>query len=493
MPEKRPIGSVDTIWLNMDRPDNLMVIDGIMWFDEPVDWDRVTRVLRTRLVGRFPVFSQRPVDPPVLIGPPSWEDDPDFDLDRHIIRTRLPAPGDDATLQAYLEDQIHRPFDRLHPLWEYHFIDGYRSGAAIMSRFHHALADGAALTEVLLSTTDDTPDGDLPEPQRRRRPEPEPEHLAARPTAPEAAGRVTQGNLPIPASALLGAATWMAGQASSAARGALHLLSSLPHLADPRTIVDVLTLTQQTGYVTGKLLLAGNPPSPLSGNPGPIKRVVWSAAHPLDEIKNAGRLAGATVNDVLVTAVSDAFARYLRNHGADPVDLVTMIPVNLRKPGEPLPRELGNKFALVFLRLPSGGHAPLERLSLAKQRMDDIKRSPEAVITFGMITAIGRTKPDIERVLVDFFSNKAIGVTTNVPGPPERRYMGGAPMAGVLGWVPGSGRQGVGVCIFTYDGTVRVGFKVDAGIVPDPEKLVHAFDESISNLLQITGNGGGCR
>jgi WS/DGAT/MGAT family acyltransferase len=351
-----------------------------------------------------------------------------------------------------------------------------------MSRFHHALADGAALTEVLLSTTDTTPDGDL----------------AAPPTAPEARAGAAHRHLPAPAGALLapagallGAATWVAGQAGSAARGALHLLSGLPQLADPRNLVDALAFTQQTGQVTGKLLLAGNPPSPLSGTPGPSKRVVWSAAHSLNEVKLAGRLAGATVNDVLVAAVSDALARYLRNRGADPVDLVTMIPVNLRKPGEPLPRELGNKFALVFLQLPSGNHAPLERLSLAKRRMDDIKRSPEAVITFGMITAIGRTKPDIERVLVDFFSNKAIGVTTNVPGPSERRYMAGTPLAGVLGWVPGAGRQGVGVCIFTYDQTVRVGFKVDARIVPDPEKLVHAFDESIDNLLQITGNHGG--
>ena len=186
-----------------------------------------------------------------------------------------------------------------------------------------------------------------------------------------------------------------------------------------------------------------------------------------------------------MTALSEAFAQYMAGRGSSPVDLNTMIPVNLRKPGEPLPRELGNKFALVFLELPSGEHAPLERLALAKARMDDIKHSPEAVITFGLITAIGRTNPDVERVLVDFFSNKAIGVTTNVPGPREQRYVAGVPMTGVLGWVPGSGHQSVGACILTYNQTVRVGFKVDAAIVPDPDKLVYAFDESISDLLDI--------
>lgn len=465
---RRPIGPVDTIWLNMDRPNNLMIIDSFMWFDEPLDWDRVTRVLRTRLVGRYPVFSQRPVDSPVPLGLPQWEDDPDFDLDRHVIRTRLPEPGDDATLQTYLEEQIPRPFDRRHPLWEYHYIDGYRSGCAIMTRFHHALADGAALTEVLLSTTDATAQGDTG----------------------DGSARDTHVDHDSHRNGLLGAAAWAANTAGFAARSALHLLSELPHWANPHTLMDAFSLAQQTGQVSGKLLLTSNRPSPLSGIPGPTKRVVWSSPRQLADIKAAGRLAGATVNDVLVTALSEALAKYSANRGVEPVDLNTMIPINLRKPAEPLPRELGNKFALVFLELPSGNHAPLERLALAKARMDQIKHSPEAAITFGVITAIGRTNPEIERILVDFFSNKAIGVTTNVPGPRQLRYVAGVPLAGVLGWVPGSGHQTLGACIFTYNQRVTVGFKVDAGVIPDPEKLVYAFDESIEDLLQITANHG---
>jgi diacylglycerol O-acyltransferase len=471
MTGRRPIGPVDTIWLNMDRPNNLMIIDSFMWFDEPLDWDRVTRMLRARLVGRFPVFSQRPVDPPLPLGLPQWEDDPDFDLERHVYRTRLPEPGDDAALQGYLEEQIPRPFDRDHPLWEYHFIDGYRSGCAIMTRFHHALADGAALTEVLLSTTDATPDGDL--------------HPAPEPEPPDPGGR--PGGHP---GGLLGAASWAANTAGSAARGALHLLAELPHLANPHTLVDALGLAQQTGQISSKLLLSTNQAGPLSSVPGPTKRVVWSAPRPLADVKAVGRLAGATVNDVLVTALSEALAAYVADRGAEPVDLITMVPVNLRKRGEPLPRELGNKFALVFLELPSGSHAPLERLALAKSRMDQIKHSPEAVITFGLITAIGRTNPEVERVLVDFFSNKAIGVTTNVPGPRQERYVAGVPMAGVLGWVPGAGHQTLGCCILTYNHTVRVGFKVDACVVPNPEKLVYAFDEAIEDLLRIAANHG---
>jgi len=162
-----------------------------------------------------------------------------------------------------------------------------------------------------------------------------------------------------------------------------------------------------------------------------------------------------------------------------------MVPVNLRPPGKPLPRELGNQFALVLLPLPTGARSPLLRLAETKIRMDLIKRSPEAVLTFGLINAIGRTRPEIERFLVNFFAAKAIGVTTNVAGPVAGRYVAASRIAGALGWVPGSGEQTVGVCIFSYNHTVRVGFKVDADTVPDPEKLVHAFDQEMDELVRL--------
>jgi hypothetical protein len=78
------MGPVDTIWLNMDRPDNLMIIDSLMFFDGPVDWSRLKGVVERRLLDRFPVFSQRPVQPLGGVGPPYWADDPGFDLDRHM-------------------------------------------------------------------------------------------------------------------------------------------------------------------------------------------------------------------------------------------------------------------------------------------------------------------------------------------------------------------------------------------------------------------------
>jgi len=262
-------------------------------------------------------------------------------------------------------------------------------------------------------------------------------------------------------------------------------VSRLPELANPSLAKDILELGWRTGKIADKLLLGYNPETPFSGEPGVDKRAVWSGPRTVDDVKRVGRITGSTVNDVLVAAVSGAVNTYLRDQGADPVDLTTMVPVNVRPPDQPLPRELGNQSALVFLKLPTGLSHPLQRVAESKRRMDSIKISPEALITFGLNTLIGRAEPHVSKSIVNFFSNKAIGVTTNVIGPQHQRYLAGAPITGVVSWVPGSGRQTLGVCIFSIAGTVRVGFKVDAATLPDAETLVHAFDEDMDHLLRI--------
>jgi diacylglycerol O-acyltransferase len=465
MSERRSIGPVDIMWLNRDQPTNLMVIDGVMWFDEMIDLERLGPVIQRRLLNRYPVFSQRPVAPSIPFGMPHWEDDPDFDLSRHLRRATLPAPGDQVALQRFVENRMSVPFDRAHPMWEFLLVDGYLGGCALVSRFHHSLADGIALSQVLLSLTDASPTVDL-------------EELEAHESSSQHAG------------GFMGAARALRDTGVDTVRGGLHAISLLPELANPSRAADMLELGWRTGKVVNTLLLGHNPPNLFSGGkPGVDKRAVWSGPRTIREVKAVSRLTGATVNDVIVAAVSGAVNTYLRDRGADPVDLITMIPVNVRPPDQPLPRELGNMFALVYLKMPTGVRAPLERVSETKRRMDWIKVSPEAIITFGLNRVIGSIEPHVANSIVGFFSDKAIGVTTNVIGPQKQRYIAGVPIAGAVGWVPGSGQHTLGVCIFSLAGVVRVGFKVDAAMVPDVEKLVHAFDEDLDQLLRIAANG----
>lgn len=459
MSGRRLVGPVDTIWLNMDRPNNLMVIHALITLEGPLDLDRYRALLENRLLRRYPVFHQRAVPSRLPIGLPHWEDDPDFDLDRHLRRTTLATPGDDAALRAYVDAQLHVPLDRKHPLWEVHVLDGYGDGgSALLCRFHHALADGIALIRVLLSMTDATPDGD------------------------------TGGEEPSEAPARAAAARGLAGIVSVVGAGATAV-GAMTRLATPRGARRVLNLGVRTSLVVANLLLAGNRDTPLAGTPGVAKHVVWSRPFPLDQLKRVGRTAGATLNDVLMSAVAGAIARYIADHGGEPSDLTTMVPVNVRDLARPLPPELGNRFALLFFRYPSSTAGVRERLVETKRRMDWLKSSPEAAITFQLIQGIGRTASEIERRLVDFFADKAVGVTTNIPGPPTTRYLAGVAITGMLGWVPGSGHQTLGVCILTYAGTARVGFLVDADRVRDPDDLVEALHLEVAGLTRLAPSG----
>ena len=102
----------DAAWLHMDRPTNLMVVNALLLFDEPVDADRVREIVRSRLVEPFPRFRQLVTEPRRGIGVPSWKDDPNFDLDRHVHHLPLPAPGDKRALEALISDLISSPLDR---------------------------------------------------------------------------------------------------------------------------------------------------------------------------------------------------------------------------------------------------------------------------------------------------------------------------------------------------------------------------------------------
>lgn len=474
------MGSADSLWLTMDRPTNLMVITSVVLLESRPDWDAVLDVLRTRLVEPHPVFRERSRHRRRPFGAHRWEEDPDFDLSHHVHRARLPGPvagAADAALQAYVEEHLPRPFDRSRPLWEVHLVDGPGPGAALVFRIHHALADGIALTRVLLGLTEDADGvpGDLVGP-------PEAAGLAALPLTALPLGRAGETNGGLLAAGLrLARAGIRSGRMQLRDKGAR------------RVVVDAATTTAtvalRTGQVVGDVLLTSSPESAVGGVPGHRKRVLWTAPLPLTGLKQVGRLVGATLNDVLLSAVAGALHTYQHESGRSPVDLATMVPVDVRPPDEPLPRELGNHFALLFLRFPSGDATPLGRLAVCKARMDWLKASPEASLTFSLLSVIGRVPARLQRRFVDFFADKAIGVTTNVAGPREPRRLAGVPVTGVLGWVPGSGRHTVGFCIVTYDGAVRIGIMADDAEVPEPERLLMALEDEVALLVRIGAAG----
>jgi len=453
------MSNADAAWLHMDRPTNLMVVNALLWFEEPVDVERVREILRSRLVEPFPRFRQVVKEPRMGIGAPSWEDDARFALDRHVHHLAVPAPGDKRALEELVSDLIASPLDRGRPLWDMYLIDGFGEGMAMLSRIHHCIADGIALSRVLLSLTDSQPDAGIAPPR-------------------DGAGRSLLGSIAAPVRT--GAQLAQAG-VHEGIEILTHPTSELPALAS-RGTRDAATLA--------KLLLTGSDSKTvLSAELNVSRRVTWSDRMPLDGIKAVGHATGTTVNDVLTAAMTGALRRYLVGRDSLVDEIRVMVPYNLRGPEEPLPRELGNRFGLVYLTLPVGIADPADRLAEVHRRMDAIKHSREGGLSYAILEAVGLTPHQIEQGLLDVFAQKTSAVLTNVAGPSEPIYFAGSEIAGVVPWVPAAGTIAMGISIFSYNGGVTVGLQVDAGLIPDPDTIIADYEREVETLRKLAPRG----
>lgn len=506
---RTPMGVQDSLWLTMDRPNNLMVIDTVMWFREVPDWDEVEGLIQDRLIDRYPVFARRPVRDGSGW---AWEDDPAFTLADHLIRVTLPAPGSLTELQEFVAVQRSVPFDKTRPLWSMSLIDGLTlpdgtQGAAVMSRFHHAIADGVRLVQVALGMCDlqHAPPSAVGRALRRST---TPAAIAA-----SAARNISGGLLDVGVSAaetmsdafigMVDTAQAVAARdfddvldrvttfgermfrtGSSALRSPDRLVDVARLLSSPenRVVNDVATVGK-LALATTSSLAGGGTRTVWTGSPGVAKGANWAALISLEQVKAIRRATGTTVNDVLMAAVAGTLTRYLREHGDDHTDEVFwMIPVSVKPLDTELPTELGNHFALVAFRMPLGIDDVRARLAEIHERMERIKNSDEALLTFSIQRSISLAPATVASTLTNMLSDIAVGVLTNVPGPHQPMTFAGAVVDGVLGWAPCSGSQPMTVCIFSYNGRVAVGFGTDVTLIPDGERLGHLFDQEFTQM-----------
>jgi diacylglycerol O-acyltransferase / wax synthase len=191
-----------------------------------------------------------------------------------------------------------------------------------------------------------------------------------------------------------------------------------------------------------------------------------------------------TINDVLIAALSGALRGHLLATGAQPERLHALVPFNLRPLDEPLPPDLGNRFGLVLADLPVEREHPVERLWAAAGAMEAIKRSDEGALSYAVLGALGRGPVALEKRMVDYVSEKASLVLTNVPGPGRPVSLAGTRVTGALAWAPCSGTLRMSVSLFSYGGRVTVGFLTDAGLIDDPQPLADAFRTELLSLAR---------
>ncbi len=458
---------VDTSWLRMDNDVNLMMIVGVWLLEPGITLAQLRQRVAEKLL-KYERFRRKVVQDAVGA---SWVDDEAFDIAHHVGALKLrrtKGQSEREAFQALCGRLAMTPLDPDRPLWQFHLVERYEGGSAVVARIHHCIGDGIALISVMMSITD----GGADPPRRRRRAEAEER---------EETDWLTDAVLK-PLTDLTVKAIGMYG--SGVARS-LDVLSNpqQPLLGSVDAARSGLQVLQDVATLA---LLPDDSRTLLKGRGAGRKVVAWNEPIPLEVVKVIGKGLGCTINDVLLACVAGAIGSYLREQGEDPAgkEIRAMVPVNLR----PLDKawQLGNRFGLAPLVLPVGIANPIERVYAVRARMAELKNSYQPLLAFAILSVTGLFIKPVQDAVLNMFARKATAVMTNVPGPKEPLRFCGSTLRQTVFWVPASGEIGVHVSILSYGGGVQFALMTDTGLCPEPQRIIDRFQPEFEKLLLVT-------
>ena len=491
----KQLSGLDSAFLDLEDDHQFLHVSQLLILRRPDDPDFAPypawrRQLADRIHQLEPL-RRRLVEVPFGLDHPYWIADPDFDLDFHVRHSAVPAPGSDDQLDVLVSRLIASPMDRDHPLWVSHVIEGLSENRfAILTMVHHSAVDGAAGADLLELMLDDVPDAEPPS------------HAGewTREEPPSTAGvlaRAAANGLRRPARGLLLAAR--AGQSVARAsrnpavidladrvrgslRGPLGSVLNLGRDRDPEQ-----DLPRLPPLVT--------PPAPFNGPVSRYRRFAHRAL-PLAEVKAVGKEAGATINDVVVALCGGGLRRWLLDRGELPDQpLTAMIPVSLREGDED--EQWTNRVSATVAALPTDIDDPLARLRAAHDALRVAKQvfaalpgqlTPDAA-GLGVpatVTAVSRALTRWSAVAPAPFNT----VVSNVPGPREPLYLGGATMTHYIPVSAVADPVGLNITVQSYVDQLDIGLLACAQLMPDLHDLADAVVAEFDVLrAAVRGDG----
>ena len=449
---------LDSSFLHLERGPAHMHVASTTVFEGPIpDYDEFREHIESRL-HLVPRFRQKLRFVPFGQGRPRWVDDPQLNLGYHVRHTALPSPGSEEQLRTLAARVFSQRLDRSKPLWEMWLVDGLEGDRfAIVTKTHHCLVDGVSGVDITAVLFDAAREPELPaQPRDQWVAEPEPSDA-------EILGQALVERATSPAEVIRGA----------------RAVFRAPRRA-ARATVDAL---EAAGALARSGLAA--PASPFNVSIGPYRRFAWIGV-PLADLKRVKNVAGGTVNDVVLAAVSGALSRYLRQHGhsTHELELRAMVPISVRGDDEHV--ALGNRVSSYMAPLPVWCDDPIERLNQVSSTMGDLKQSKQAVGATLMTELADFAPPTIAGQAARLQSRQRFFnlVVTNIPGPQFPLYLLGRKLQAIYPMVPLARRQAVCFGIMSYDGEVNFGLIGDYDAVPDLDALAADLEASLRELIE---------
>ena len=417
-----------------------------------------------RAIAAVPRLRQRVVDAPLDITLPHWELDPTFDLDYHVRRHALGGTHDLEGLFREISPTYETPFDRSRPLWEARVYDGLAGGrAALFFKLHHAVADGvggnaifAALSDWDREPADEPPAVELP---AEKGGWPEPPSFAAR-LADALRDRVE------------------VEIERARAVGSVVLDTAMHPERIPQAIAALRSLTES---------LLFDSRSPLRGF-GRARRLTGLTL-PFETLREVKRALGGTMIDTILTVMARGIGKWHAAHGMHEVrELMTLVPVNLRKPEEWVAKaDVGNVATGLLVPLPIDIDDPMAAFREIRRRVEEKKADPASGAT-PMLTELLSV---LGRQLVTWMGEATFGsvnfIVTNVPGILATRYLAGAEIQGAYPFAPVAVKSPVSVALYGYRDRLFIGLDADLATMPDVDDFKIMIRDAFAELAQAAG------
>jgi diacylglycerol O-acyltransferase len=461
----RRLTAQDAAFLYFDSPAGPLHLGSLGIYEGAIRYDVLVGHLEPRIAA-MPRYRQRVAFIPLNINHPTWEDDPNFSVRRHVRRVRPRGGLDDEGLRSLAAELFAQPLDRGKPLWDITLIEGLTGGrTALLSRAHHCMVDGISGIELLTALLDLTPTPAPPLPVEPWEPRP----------APPPTTRTSE-------------AFW------DLLREQVEMWSDLGLLlVDGRERRRRELLVGRALGKAARFLLRAAPPTPFNAPLTPGRVIAWTGI-PFADVRGIRSMLGGTVNDVVLTILTGALARYLDARSArdgseaKPEELRVLVPVNVRR--EDQHGRLGNRVSFMTVTLPIAVPDPVWQLDDIREQTASLKRVNQAAGIELVLASLMRLPPPAQALIgaVRGPANSLANlVCTNVPGPMVPLYCVGHRMLEHYPLVPLGLHFGLNIAVTSYDQRLFFGVMAAAEAVPDPERIAEFLNESFERLRAAAG------
>jgi diacylglycerol O-acyltransferase / wax synthase len=453
----------------------------------PLRREELVELLGGRLSG-LPRLRQRLAVAPLGLARAAWVDDDAFDLDWHVRRLQLPAPGDWEELCGTVEALMAAPLDRSRPLWELHLIDGLDGGSqAVVLKLHHAIADGLGALNVahhLFGLSAGARNGVL----RRLRPA----------TSADAVPSPPQGDWdprPAPGAGRLFWATLWAHAAAPWRAFGWAIVRTVRHPARSfRRAGEILIGIWQ-------LARAGTAPKGPFNRPVAAGRRIVLTEVPIDQVKRVRGRLGGTINDVVLTLVAEGVHSLMERRRAEGDGaaaaatgglgdtLRVMVPVAVRPPGQAAAP--GTWTSALSVDVPVGPMPPSERLAAVRTLTKRAKRSHQPLGATFLMQVVGAWAPAPLHARAARFAYRGRWfnlIVTTLGGIVTPVHIAGARVEVAYPLMPLASEVGITAAAMTWGDRLTIGLTADAVTIPDLERVAAGAVSSLERLHQAASD-----